>query len=193
MQRNELRSHRWTLPTTLPFLAVAAAALALPSPDLASQPDPARKSFTLLLAAEAVEGGFVNLDDLVTIGANAEGMDDGRGVEASSESLTAGVRVRFEDLLHSMIHESAGHASTAVARHVAIGYDPTLATRSHISQEAAFTRLMNDRALDLGLFDTDFQDTPGRERTTSARDMARWRAIGMEYPVFREIAASQGT
>lgn len=169
------------------------------------------KSFALLLAVEAVESGYVALDDLVVISEKAAGINDnhaGSGQNThSNQGFGAGMVIAFEDLLYSMMHTSAGDASIAIAQHVAVALDPTLADESDAVQEAAFTDRMNARAAELGLEDTVFYNAyggdhvhgndntagPDTDHGASTRDMATWFAVGMELPLYREIAGFQGT
>lgn len=180
-------------------------------PDDAEHMASTTKSFTLLLAVEAVEGGWVDLDDWVTISEKAAEIDanhSGSGQNTHSEQgFVTGEQVRFEDLLYAMMHSSAGDASIAIAQHVAVAYDPTLADESDAEQEQAFTNRMNARAAELGLADTIFfnayggdhvhmnDNTPGpdTDHSASPRDMARWFDVGMQMPLYREIAGFQGT
>lgn len=181
------------------------------SEDLSVHMASTTKSFTLLLAVEAVEAGYVNLNDLVTISPKAAGINDnhaGSGQNThTNQGFTAGQLIAFEDLLYSMMHTSAGDASIAIAQHVAVALDPTLEEASAAEQEDAFTDLMNARAAELGLEDSVFHNAyggdhvhesdntagPDTDHGASTRDMATWFAAGLELPLFREIAGFDGT
>lgn len=167
------------------------------------------KSFTLLLAAEAVESGVVSLDDIVTISPKAANIDNNhQGAGHSEAGFPAGEQVRFEDLLYALMIPSGGDAAIAIAQHVAVSTYPELALGStDASQEAAFVGMMNQRAEALGLTNTKFfnpyggdhahfdDNTPGGlvPHEASTRDMARWFQIGMQHPLFRTVAGFQGT
>jgi len=166
------------------------------------------KSFTLLLAVEAVAAGKVSLNDIVTISLKAADIDHAHtSVSHSEAGFPAGEQVRFEDLLYAMMLPSGGDASIAVGQHVAVKTYPYLASESDAAQEAAFVTMMNTRAAELGLTQTTFHNpyggdhfhaddnTPGAkvEHRTSTRDMVRWFDQGMKSTLFRTVAGFQGT
>ena len=166
------------------------------------------KSFTLLLAVEAVVNGIVSLDDLVTISTKAATINNNHpnAPTHSSTGFTEGENIRFEDLLYAMMLDSAGDASIAIAQHVAVSSFPSIADDTDSQQEQEFTDMMNNRAVELGLTDTEFfnayggphvhewDNTAGTVTTHRAtpRDMARWFHYGMQYELFRDVAGFQG-
>ena len=116
------------------------------------------KIMTLLLVMEAIDKGAVKLDDLVSVSANAASMG------GSQIFLEEGETMSVEDLLKSVIISSANDAAVALAEHIA-------------GSEEEFVRRMNERARELGMNNTKFENTNGLDDTvtehlTSARDIA---------------------
>jgi D-alanyl-D-alanine carboxypeptidase (penicillin-binding protein 5/6) len=107
---------------------------------------------------EAVDSGALNLDDLVSVSANAASMG------GSQIYLEEGETMSVEEMLKSVIISSANDAAVALAEHVA-------------GSEQAFVQKMNDKALELGMENTYFENTNGLDDSvtkhlTSARDIA---------------------
>ena len=116
------------------------------------------KIMTLLLVMEAIDKGAVKLDDLVSVSANAASMG------GSQIFLEEGETMSVEDMLKSVIISSANDAAVALAEHIA-------------GSEEEFVRRMNERARELGMNNTKFENTNGLDDTvtehlTSARDIA---------------------
>jgi D-alanyl-D-alanine carboxypeptidase (penicillin-binding protein 5/6) len=113
---------------------------------------------TLLLVMEAVESGNVKLDDTVTASAYASSMG------GSQIFLKEGEQMSLEDMLKSVIIASANDCAVALAEHIA-------------GSESVFVARMNERAQQLGMKNTNFENTNGLDDTsknhvTSARDIA---------------------
>lgn len=92
-------------------------------------------------------------------------------------SLKHGEVMTLDDLLHCMIMNLANDAAVSIAEYVA-------------GNEAAFVKLMNDKAQAIGCTDTVFLnchglDTPGQY--TTARDMARIVQYAMKNITFRDL------
>lgn len=126
--------------------------------DEALPPASVTKIMTLLLIMEAIEKGTLKLDDIVTASAHASSMG------GSQIYLKEGEQMSVEDLLKSVIIASANDAALALAEHIA-------------GSERAFVDMMNKRAKELGLQNTNFENTNGLDDTvqnhvTSARDIA---------------------
>ncbi len=91
--------------------------------------------------------------------------------------LRTGEVFRLEDLLKAMLIVSANDACLAAVEHVG-------------GDEAQFVRLMNDKAAELGLNDTHFNNACGfdaPDHYSTAEDLAKLSEIAMRYPVFREL------
>lgn len=115
-----------------------------------------------------------SLDEVLTVPAQAV------GVEGSSVYLYAGERISVRTLLYALLLSSANDAAHVLALHAA-GSIP------------AFAALMNEKAAELGLHDTQFQNPhglPADGHYTTARDLARIAAAAMQNPTFREIVTT---
>ncbi len=126
--------------------------------DEALPPASVTKVMTLLLVMEAIADGRLRLEDTVTASAHACSMG------GSQIYLKEGEQMSVEDLLKSVIIASANDAALALAEHIA-------------GSETAFVEMMNEKAKQLGLKNTNFENTNGLDDTvqnhvTSARDIA---------------------
>ena len=116
------------------------------------------KIMTLLLVMEEIEKGNLNYNDTVTTSAYAASMG------GSQIYLKEGEQMSVEDLVKSVVIASANDAAVALAEHIC-------------GSEALFVQRMNDRARELGMVNTHFENTNGLDDTTvshvtSARDIA---------------------
>lgn len=116
------------------------------------------KIMTLLLVMEAIEQGKIKWDDTVTASAHACSMG------GSQIYLKEGERMSVEDMIKSVVIASANDAALALAEHVA-------------GSEQSFVKMMNEKALQLDMINTKFENTNGLDDTTlnhytSARDIA---------------------
>ncbi|MBQ4091597.1 MAG: D-alanyl-D-alanine carboxypeptidase, partial [Clostridia bacterium] len=126
--------------------------------DEALPPASVTKIMTLLLVMEAIEAGKIKLDDTVVTSAHAASMG------GSQIYLKEGEQMSVEDMLKSVVISSANDAACALAEFVS-------------GSEEAFVRQMNERAAELGMKNTTFENTNGLDDTaqnhlTSARDIA---------------------
>ena len=126
--------------------------------DKALPPASVTKIMTLLLVMEEIEKGKMNYSDTIVASANAASMG------GSQIFLKEGEEMSALDLIKSVIIASANDAAVALAEHVA-------------GSETAFVALMNERASELGMKNTNFENTNGLDDTTtnhvtSARDIA---------------------
>ena len=116
------------------------------------------KIMTLLLVMEAIEQGKIKWDDTVTASAHACSMG------GSQIYLKEGEHMSVEDMIKSVVIASANDAALALAEHIA-------------GSEQSFVKMMNDKALQLDMINTKFENTNGLDDTTlnhytSARDIA---------------------
>ena len=115
------------------------------------------KVMTMLLIAEAVDGGEITLSDEVTASAEAASMG------GSQVWLEEGERMTVSDMLKCIAVVSANDCAVAMAEYIS-------------GSEAAFVERMNARAAELGLENTHFTNCTGlfddEEHYTSARDIA---------------------
>ena len=128
------------------------------NPDEALPPASVTKVMTLLLVMEAIEAGQLQYGDLVTASAHACSMG------GSQIFLEEGEQMTVEDMIKSVVIASANDAAVALAEHIA-------------GTEEAFVKRMNERARELGMANTNFENTNGLDDTatnhvTSARDIA---------------------
>lgn len=126
--------------------------------DEALPPASVTKVMTLLLVMEAIDQGRIKLDDTVTTSAHAASMG------GSQIYLKEGEQMSVEDMIKSVVIASANDAACALAEHIS-------------GSEEAFVKAMNDRARELGMENTNFENTNGLDDTaqnhlTSARDIA---------------------
>ena len=126
------------------------------------------KIMTLLLTFEALAEGRVSLTDQVTTSEYASSMG------GSQVYLAAGEVQTLDTMIKCIAVSSGNDASVAVAEHIA-------------GSEAAFVELMNEKAQELGMADTHFEDCCGLSDSdnhyTSAKDVAIMsRELTTKYP-----------
>ncbi|WP_096270514.1 D-alanyl-D-alanine carboxypeptidase family protein [Paucisalibacillus globulus] len=114
------------------------------------------KIMTLLLIMEELEKGSLKKDDVIRISENAASMG------GSQIFLEAGEEMKVNDLLKGIAIASANDASVALAERIA-------------GSEEEFVNRMNEKVKELGLKDTQFQNTtglPAENHYSTAHDMA---------------------
>ncbi|MBQ2803594.1 MAG: D-alanyl-D-alanine carboxypeptidase [Lachnospiraceae bacterium] len=126
------------------------------------------KIMTLLIAFEQMKEGKISLEDEVVVSAYASSMGGSQVFLAEGEIQT------LDTMLKCITVASGNDASVAVAEHIA-------------GSEEAFVGLMNEKAAELGMVDTHFEDCCGLSSSdnhyTSARDVAIMsRALTVNYP-----------
>lgn len=136
------------------------------------------KIMTCLLALE-----YGNLDDLVEISKYAAGMPD------VQLNVSTGEKYRLEDLLYSLMLESHNDVAVAIAEH--IGGDVK-----------SFAKLMNDKARELGCYNTHFITPNGLDATeiidgkevfhgTTAADLSRIMAYCIKNEKFLKVTQTR--
>lgn len=140
-------------------------------PDTRLAPASITKVMTMLLAMEAVEAGKVSFDDMVVTSTAAS------KIGGSQIWLMEGEEMKFEDMLKAVAIVSANDAAFALAEHIA-------------GTEADFVRLMNEKAKDLNMKNTHFQNSdglPASDHYSSARDISIMsRELIMKHPKILE-------
>ena len=124
------------------------------------------KMMTALLALEQPE-----LEELFTVDPRAV------GTEGSSMGLREGDQVNLLSLCYGMLLPSGNDAANATAYRLGDSLE-------------GFAQLMNQRAEELGLEDTHYQNPSGLDAQghySSAYDLAKLCAVALEEPTFREI------
>ena len=128
------------------------------NPDERLPPASVTKIMTLLLTIEAVDNGTIKLEDKVQVSTNAASMG------GSQVFLEPGEEMTVDELLKCVAVASANDAAVALAEYVA-------------GSEEGFVDKMNERAKQLGMDNTHFENATGLDDTvtdhlTTARDIA---------------------
>jgi len=125
----------------------------------------------VMTAILAIESG--KMDQTVKV--------DGRavGTEGSSIYLKAGEKLKLRDLVYGLLLRSGNDAAVAIAIAVA-------------GSESGFVRLMNEKAMELGMLDTHFAnphglDDPDGNHYSTAYDMALLTKYARQNRTFRTI------
>ncbi len=125
------------------------------------------KLMTVLVTLE-----HANLDDVVTVQRQAAEVGE------SSIYLRRGEQLTVRELIEACLIQSANDAAVALAQHVGNG------------SVAAFVAMMNEKARELGLTETHFENPDGLDTAghySSARDVTRLAEIVMHDPFVRSI------
>lgn len=131
------------------------------------------KMMTLLIVMENIESGKINFDDMVPVSENAASMG------GSQVYLSANTTMKLDTLLKSICISSANDATYAVAEYIAGTSD-------------AFVNLMNEKAKELGLKDTNFENVHGLDSDnhfSSAYDMAFIAKELLNHPKILEYSS----
>lgn len=133
------------------------------------------KVMTMLLVMEAIDSGVVKLTDMVQTSENAAAMG------GSQIYLKVGEEMTVEDMLKSVTIASANDAAVALAEFIC-------------GSEEAFVSRMNERAGELGLTNTHFENTNGLDDDTvnhvmSARDIAVITQELLKHPKILEYSS----
>ena len=128
------------------------------NPAEAMPPASVTKIMTLLLVMERMKEGALKWEDTVTASAHAASMGGSQIFLKEGEQMTA------RDLIKSVVIASANDAAVALAEHT-------------YGSEESFVARMNERAKELGMTSTHFENTNGLDDTaqnhvTSAMDIA---------------------
>lgn len=131
------------------------------------------KVMTMLLIMEAIEDGKITFDDMVTVSENA--MSYG----GSTMFLEAGEQLPVHDMLKGIAVASANDGCVAMAEHLT-------------GSESAFVDMMNKRAKELGMENTNFMNTNGLDEDghySSARDVALMSRELLKHPKITEYTS----
>ena len=120
------------------------------NPHEALAPASVTKVMTMLLIMEAIDSGKIGWDDMVTASEAAAAKG------GSQIYLKVGETMSVSDMLKSIAVSSANDCACAMAEHIA-------------GSEAAFVDLMNTRARELGMNDTNFVNCTGLDDDDSAK------------------------
>ncbi|WP_199899678.1 D-alanyl-D-alanine carboxypeptidase [Sneathiella glossodoripedis] len=134
------------------------------------------KIMTLYMTFDALKKGRFTLDTRLRVSARAAGQTP------TKLGLKKGETITVRDAMFGLITKSANDAATVLAEAMA----PT---------EAAFARLMTDRARKLGMSRTSFRNAsglPNRRQKSTARDMALLgAAIIHDFPEYYDFLSLQ--
>ena len=132
------------------------------------------KMMSMLLIMENIEKGNLTFEEEVTASAYASSMG------GSQIFLKAGEKMKVEDLLKGIAIGSGNDATVAMSERIA-------------GTEEAFVKLMNDRAKELGLNNTNFKNSTGLDAEnhySTAYDMS---VIARELVKHKKILEFTGT
>ena len=132
------------------------------------------KMMSMLLIMENIEKGNLTFEEEVTASAYASSMG------GSQIFLKAGEKMKVEDLLKGIAIGSGNDATVAMSERIA-------------GTEEAFVKLMNDRAKELGLKNTNFKNSTGLDAEnhySTAYDMS---VIARELVKHKKILEFTGT
>ena len=143
--------------------------------DTRRSPASITKIMTLILIFDALEKGNLKMDDVVTTSAHA------RSMGGSQVFLEEGETQTVETLIKCIVIASGNDASVAMAEHIC-------------GSEQEFVRHMNERAAELGMENTNFEDccglTESTNHYTTARDIAIMsRELITKYPKILEYSS----
>lgn len=146
------------------------------NPAEAMPPASVTKIMTLLLVMECIDAGTLKWEDTVTASAHAASMGGSQIYLKEGEQMTA------RDLIKSVVIASANDAAVALAEHT-------------YGSEEAFVKRMNERAAELGMTSTHFENTNGLDDTatnhvTSALDIAIMSRALIEHTEILEFSST---
>ncbi|HIX65731.1 MAG TPA: D-alanyl-D-alanine carboxypeptidase [Candidatus Anaerotruncus excrementipullorum] len=142
------------------------------NPDTPLAPASVTKVMTLLLVMEALDQGQLALDQEVACSEHAASMG------GSQIWLEPGERMTVEDLLKATAIASANDASVALAELIA-------------GSEGAFVERMNQRAQELGMENTHFENATGLDaegHLSTARDIAIMSRALLTHPKIKDYS-----
>ena len=131
------------------------------------------KLMTVLLTLEHIDNGSISLDDKVMVSSNASGMGGSQIFLDSDNEYVLG------ELLKSVIVASANDSSVALAEYIA-------------GSENNFVRMMNERAKELDMLDTNYANCtglPSAEGYSSAYDQALVLREVLDYDIYHTYSS----
>ena len=131
------------------------------------------KLMTVLLTLEHIDNGSISLDDKVMVSSNASGMGGSQIFLDSDNEYILG------ELLKSVIVASANDSSVALAEYIA-------------GSENNFVRMMNERAKELNMLDTNYANCtglPSAEGYSSAYDQALVLKEVLDYDIYHTYSS----
>ena len=142
----------------------------------ASQCLPMASTTKIMTAIVAIENA--KMDDEVVVSAS---ILDRKKVYGTLAYLEPGEKFKLQDLLYTLLLNSANDAAVAIAEHVSGNVD-------------SFVGLMNKKSQELGAKDTNFANPHGLTQLgnyTTAKDLAIIAKYAMQNPIFAEIVKTK--
>ncbi|MBI5051100.1 MAG: D-alanyl-D-alanine carboxypeptidase [Nitrospirae bacterium] len=142
----------------------------------AKNPDlklPAASTIKIMTAIIITENADMN--EITTISKRAANQ------QKSRLNLRKGDRIKIKDLLYAALMESANDAATALAEAIT-------------GSEREFTKLMNQKAFEIGATNTRYINAnglPGAGQYTTAYDLAKIMRYAIKNPVIREVLTTK--
>ncbi|BDU49725.1 D-alanyl-D-alanine carboxypeptidase family protein [Haliovirga abyssi] len=110
------------------------------------------KMMTILVAIDEVEQGKIAYTDMVKVSRRAD------RTGGSSAYLKAGEKISLSDLMKAVIVRSGNDAAIAIAEYIA-------------GSEDKFVKLMNEKAKELGMIDTNFYTATGLTKDMTGKNL----------------------
>ncbi len=132
------------------------------------------KVMTLLLVMEAIENEKIKLDDMVSVSEHAASMG------GSQVFLAPGEKMSVNDMLKATVIASGNDSAVALAEAIA-------------GSESGFVEMMNTRAKELGMNDTNFVNCTGLDadgHVTSAYDIALMSRELLKHEKIKEYSTT---
>lgn len=156
------QSFQTSAPTAVLMDADSHAVLFEKNADELTAPASMAKTMTAEVVFNEMKNGRLNMDSMFNISENAW-RKGGGGSGGSSMFAQVNTSIRLEDLLRGLIIQSGNDAAIAIAEGVA-------------GTEENFSKLMNERAKQIGLTKSTFRNATGYghpEQKTTVRDLAK--------------------
>lgn len=134
---------------------------------------PMASTTKIITAIVAIENN--NLGDVVVVSKTAA------AIGGSTVGLKAGEKITMEELLYGLMLRSGNDSAIAIAEHIGGSVEN-------------FIEMMNDKALELGAYNTSFVTPHGLDREehyTTARDLAKITAYSMKNETFAKIVSTK--
>lgn len=131
-------------------------------------------SLTKLMTGLVVADAHLNMQEMITIT-----QDDVDTFKGSSSRLAVGTTLSRGELMHLALMSSENRAAHALGRTYPGGL-------------SEFVRLMNKKALELGMADTRYVEPTGLSSSnqSSARDLATLVSVAYQRPILRDLSTS---
>jgi len=131
-------------------------------------------SLTKLMTGLVVAEAHLNMQEMITIT-----QDDVDTYKGSSSRLAVGTTLSRGELMHLALMSSENRAAHALGRTYPGGL-------------SEFVRLMNKKALELGMADTRYVEPTGLSSSnqSSARDLATLVSVAYQRPILRDLSTS---